>query len=293
MIDVLLPFYGPPEYLFEAVDSVRGQTVDDWRLVVVDDCHPDLSVARWFAELDDPRIEYHRNPTNLGANANYVRALSLARADWFVMMGADDVMAPCYLEVVEAAAALHPDAAVVTCRVDVIDADGRAHSPLVDRVKRLTTPRGPGEQVIRGEDALVSLLRGNWTYFPSLCWRRDRAAACGFRPTFSVVQDLALLVDVLVGGGSLVVAPHVAFDYRRHARSDSARKTVSTDRFTEEARYFATISDELAGRGMARASRAARRYVTSRAHAALVAARALGARDGAGALRLLRHACAR
>ena len=36
MIDIMLPFWGEPRYLYETVEAVRGQTSDDWRLTVVD-----------------------------------------------------------------------------------------------------------------------------------------------------------------------------------------------------------------------------------------------------------------
>ena len=71
-------------------------------------------------------------------------------------------------------------------------------------------------------DALVSLLRGNWTYFPSLCWRRDLVTSIGFRPRYGVVLDLGLLLDVLASGGDLLVLPGTHFRYRRHANSASS-----------------------------------------------------------------------
>ena len=61
MIDIMLPFWGEPRYLYETVEAVRGQTSDDWRLTVVDDCYPDPSVAEYFARLDDPKVTYIRH----------------------------------------------------------------------------------------------------------------------------------------------------------------------------------------------------------------------------------------
>src|SRR5207344_2555275 len=45
-------------------------------------------IARDFARRD-PRVIYVRNATNIGANRNYNRAMSLARGDYF-KLGDDD-----------------------------------------------------------------------------------------------------------------------------------------------------------------------------------------------------------
>lgn len=289
MIDVLLPFYGDPDLMRLAVRSVLSQTLPGWRLVVVDDGYPDVSVPAWFSSLGDPRVEYHRNATNLGANANYTRALGLARADHVVVMGADDVMHPRYLAVVEQALVAVPDAAVVQCGVKVVDGDGTPVTPRVDRVKGLLRPRGTEVQALTGDRLMASLLHGNWTYFPSLCWRRDVVVGIGFRPQFHVVQDLALLMDVLAQGGTMALAPEVAFSYRRHSGSDSAVKTVGGARFGEERAYFALIARELEALGHHRAARAARAHLTSRLHAAALVPGAVVRRQLPDARRLLAH----
>lgn len=291
MIDVLLPFYGDPRLLRVAVRSVLRQTDPDWRLVVVDDCYPDPTVEAWVRGLRDTRVSYHRNAANLGANANYTRALSLASASHVVFMGADDIMAPDYLAVMAATIERHPDAGALTCGVRVIDGRGATVSPLVDRIKGVLTPRAERDAVVcAGESALVRLLQGNWTYFPAVCWRRELVTEIGFRPGFGVVQDLALLVDVIRSGRVLVRAPEVAFCYRRHLGSDSARKSLGGGaRFREELHYFAVIAAELEADGMHRAARAARMHLTSRAHAGSLLWTSVARGDVPAARALARH----
>jgi glycosyltransferase involved in cell wall biosynthesis len=290
VIDVLLPFYGDPDLLYLAVDSVLEQTHRDLRLVIVDDGYPDPAVASWFAAHTDARLEYHRNETNLGANANYTRALELATAEHVVVMGADDVMLPNYLSTVISALGRFPQAAVVQCGVQVIDGEGQLVTPLVDRVKTRVRPTVDEPTLLGGQPLLVSLLRGNWTYFPSLCWRTDAVRAIGFRPEFHVVQDMALLVDVILDGGELALVPEVAFHYRRHQGSDSAVKTLTGSRFHEEKSYFELIESELDRRGFSQAARAARWHTTSRLHAAALVPTAVRGRDSAALARLVRHA---
>ena len=290
MIDVLLPFYGEPALMRLAVRSVLDQDTTGWRLVIVDDCYPDDATSEWLASLEGPDVVYVRNDETLGVNGNFRRALSLATADHVVFMGCDDLLEPGYVAALQRTLAEHPDAAIVCPGVQVIDGAGQAVEPLVDRVKSFLRPSDNGPTTLAGEDALVSLMSGNWTYFPSLCWRRDLITGIDFRPEYGVVLDLGLLVDVLVAGGELVVIPDRLFRYRRHAGSESATKTVVGARFEEERRYFGAIATELERSGLRRAARAARGHVTSRLHAAALLPVAARNRDRAAVARLLRHA---
>jgi glycosyltransferase involved in cell wall biosynthesis len=293
LFDVVMPYYGDVGHLKAAVRSVLGQPGHDWRLTVLDDGYPDPEVATWFHRLDDPRVRYLRNERNLGANANYVQGLQLARAPYLVMMGADDLMLPDYLGHLRESVTLHPDAAVFQPGVRIIDGDGAPANPAADRVKRWSRPGASDACVtLRGERMATTLLRANWTYFPSLCWRTDLVKELGFRPGLNVVQDLALLVDVALSGGTLVSTGVTTFAYRRHAQSDSAVRALSGDRFREEARFFEETARRCVERGWQSAARAARMHLTSRLHAASLLPRAARARDADAFGALLRHAVA-
>ena len=292
LIDILLPFYGDVDYMHLAVQSVLEQTDDDWRLTVVDDNYPDPSVATWFASLADPRVHYTRNSTNLGANANYRRALGMATAPWVVVMGADDLMLPHYVATLRRLTSKWPSATVFQPGVEVVDGSGAVTAPLADRVKAALAPRTVGTRQLAGEELSASLLRANWTYFPSLCWRRDVVASIGFRPGLDVVQDLALLLDVVVTGGVLVVDHEPAFHYRRHSGSDSALRAATGRRFDEERAFFRAAARDARARGWERAARAARWHLTSRLNAASLLSRALSRRDWTSVAVLLRHALA-
>lgn len=289
-IDVLLPFYGDVGYLQLAVESVQAQRADGWRLTVVDDGYPDPSVAEWFAGLDDPRVRYHRNRENLGANGNYRHALSMAEADYVVVMGADDLMLPGYVGLVRDVVAAHPGVAVIQPGVRVVDEEGRTVNPLVDRVKRALRPAVPGGAVtLAGESLARSLLRANWTYFPSLCWHRATIADVGFRPGLDVVQDLALLLDVASAGESMVLVDDVVFAYRRHSGSDSAVRALAGSRFDEERRFFRTAAAESQERGWTSAARSARLHLTSRLNAVSLMPTAVRSGAWGPARSLLRH----
>ncbi len=291
MLEIFLPFWGDPGYLYEAVASVRAQTDPEWRLVVVDDQYPDPSVAEFFADLDDPRVRYLRNETNLGITDNYRRCLELASEEWMVFFGCDDVMLPTYVETVRSAIAQAPAGVdVVSPGAHVIDETGGVSDPLVDRVKqRLFAPRMSGPRVLSGEDMAVSLLRGNWTYWPSLAFRVEAVRAQGFIDDFPLIQDLALLVDLALAGSSMLVLPETVFAYRRHSQSASSTTVADGGRFQREREYFAIAAERAERAGWPRAARAARMHVASRLYAATQLPAAVRTRSWRSLRALVRH----
>ncbi|MBP2364660.1 glycosyltransferase family 2 protein [Pseudonocardia parietis] len=267
-IDIMLPFFGDPYLLRRAVRSVQRQDRADWRLTVVDDGYPDDTIGPWFDRLDDDRIRYRRNPQRLGAQGNNRFCIDHVELEFFVMMGADDLMLPHYLDTVTALHARWPSAAFVQPGVSVMDDRDQAVRPLADRVKSVLSPSGSGPREVAGEDVAAGLLRGNWLYNPSLCWRTSAVRAVTM-PESADVFDLALPLQVIAEGGSLVVDDHVCFRYRRHRTSDSGSGAAAGNRFAEEKRFFAAEAERMTARGWHRAARAARAHVSSRLNAAV------------------------
>jgi hypothetical protein len=185
----------------------------------------------------------------------------------------------------------------------VIDELGQPSMGLVDRMKRVYAPRVQGRQVqgrqvqgrrlLSGEPLAISLLRGNWLYFPSICWRSDTLVATGFREGFNVMQDLALALDLIKAGGGLVVDSSVCFQYRRHRESDSSWRALDGTRFIEEREFFTGIADELTAIGWRRAARTARLHLSSRLNAATLLPRAWRTKQHQGVRRLRAHVLAR
>lgn len=288
-VDILFPFYGDVALMKEAVLSVLRQTNRDWRMIVVDDGYPDDSIPGWFESLGDDRVTYHRNEQNLGANANYRKCLTFVENPLVQVMGADDVMLPNYIDWLVRAAADHPEASVFQPGVFVIDEHGAPSETLVERTKGFYRPKSKEPILLKGEDLAVSILRGDWLYFPSLAWRAETILGLGFREGYDVVQDMALVCDVAMNGGALLYDPKAAFLYRRHSGSDSSWRALEGTRFDEERRFFLEMAKEMQALGWTKASRVAKLHLSSRAHAASLLPKAALAKKWTGVKNLARH----
>ncbi len=289
-LDIMMPFYGRVDHFKSAVNSVLEQTDPDWRLIIVDDVYPDRSAGDWAQSIGDRRLTYIRNEENLRPSRNYVKCVGLMEAEFAILMGCDDVMLPGYVERVKELIAEYPNASVIQPGVSIIDADGNAAHPLADRMKRIYRFGGSGARSFHGEPLAISLLRGNWTYFPSLCWRVSDLRRYNFRVDLDVVQDLAMLLDIVMGGGHLVLDDRVVFHYRRHSTSVSARTGPDGSRFVQERTFFADTERDARRLNWKKAARAARVHLSSRFNAITNVPAALRAPKSGDGLTLVRHA---
>ena len=271
----MMPFYGSVDYFKQAVESVVAQDDSRWRLVVIDDLYPSDEPERFIREFRDNRIHYVRNEKNLGISGNFQKAIELAENASVVIMGCDDALLPNYVSRLHELQLANPDVSYFQPGVRVIDASGDEVRPLGDRVKAVLRRKLGAPTVLRGEVLAQSLLQGNWTYFPSICWKLENLRRAGFRRDYEIVLDLALQLDIVQHDGSMFVDDKDSFLYRRHHSSASMWTVSNGVRFEEEKRLFREFSDVAEGLGWKNAARAARWHSTSRLNAALELARSL------------------
>jgi UDP-glucose 4-epimerase len=294
VLDILMPYYGDVGLMQEAVRSVLAQRDPHWRLTVVDD-GTEPGVPEWFTDLiaehGPERIHYLRNETNLGITENFQKCLSLVTQPLVTMIGSDDRMLPNYVGTVRALMKAFPQVSLAQPGVEVIDENGEVVEPWVDKIKRLVyAPHVHGAAVLGGEGLAVSLLRGNWMYFPAICWRAEIITEVGFNPELRVVQDLALTLEWVRAGAQIVVADTPCFQYRRHAVSVSSERAHSGARFAEERAFFLDEAAKMNQLGWRKAARAARLHLSSRLHAATLLPGALRSDSRSGARTLATYA---
>lgn len=98
LVSVIIPVYNAEKYLAQCLESVLGQTVSDFEVLVVDDGSTDGSelVAERFAARDS-RVRIFRQP-NSGVSAARNLALDHARGLYVVFVDSDDWVDADHLE---------------------------------------------------------------------------------------------------------------------------------------------------------------------------------------------------
>ena len=97
-VSVLTAAYNREQYIDQAIESLLGQTYQDWELIAVDDGSTNGTAFRLQAWAQkDPRIRLYRNEKNRGIGATRKAALDLARGVYAAVLDSDDVALPGWL----------------------------------------------------------------------------------------------------------------------------------------------------------------------------------------------------
>lgn len=175
-VSVLIPCYNAGRFLGQALDSVLGQTYQDYEIIVADDGSEDDSAAV-CARYPQVRYFYHAHS---GISVTRNLAVSKARGALIAFLDADDLWHPEKLEKQVAYLDAHPE-----CRLVFACARNFSDTPPETR-----TPRQ--EQ----------LLRANMDhYLASCCIRRELFETCGgFREDYSHGEDTQWVARLWAAG---------------------------------------------------------------------------------------------
>lgn len=112
VVSIIIPVYNAARYLREALDSVVGQSFDEWEAVCVDDGSTDDSAAILEEySREDARFCVIKT-AQLGAGAARNTALKVVHGEYVAFLDADDSYEPDFLE--EMVHAIH-DAEMAVC----------------------------------------------------------------------------------------------------------------------------------------------------------------------------------
>ncbi len=204
LISVLMPVHDPlPQMLSEAVESVRGQTLDRWELCLSDDGSTDPAVIgsleRYAA--DDPRIKLTRHPTARGISAATNAALGLAQGEYVALLDHDDTLAPDALERVAAALAAEPDLDMLYTDEDIVDGGRQVWVHL----KPAWSP---------------DTLRTNGYTCHLGVYRRTLVQEIGgFRSQFDGSQDIDMILRLTERSERVAHVPGILYHWRAHSGS--------------------------------------------------------------------------
>lgn len=125
-ISVVMAAYNAEKYLKEAMDSILGQTYDDFELIVIDDKSSDASgqILKDYAARDS-RVVVLENQENMGLTKSLNKGLKVAKGEYIARMDADDISVPDRFEKQVVFLDSHPDHSFVSCIGRYIDEDGK------------------------------------------------------------------------------------------------------------------------------------------------------------------------
>lgn len=187
---------------------------------MIDDGSTDDSVAR-LAHFSDPRLEV-RIQSNVGLSATLNRGLARATSPWVKFLPSDDVLRPECVARQLAAAEHAPDARLVFCLPEVVDA---SLAPLTDPAPQawFDTPLHARDELLRG------LLERNFLCAPGALFDRELALAVGgFDAALRIAQDYDLWLKMLAHAPAAFVRERLV-RVRWHGANQSAVVTPASE----------------------------------------------------------------
>lgn len=220
-VSVIMPAYNVDRYVRRAVESLQGQTLEDFELLVVDDGSRDRTgdILDRMAERDIRITVFHNE--NGGAPAARNFALDRAKGEFIYFMDADDWLEPPMLEDMVSLARAHALELVITgFYIDTYYGDNGEHT---SETKTRPSALYLTQQEFRA--AAWQLFDQNLLYTPwNKLYTRERIERLGvrFRPTF--MDDFPFVLDYIRDVERVGMIEKAYYHFiRERAESETAR----------------------------------------------------------------------
>ncbi|MBL9136105.1 MAG: glycosyltransferase [Verrucomicrobiales bacterium] len=223
-VTVIVPNYNHARFLPQRLDSVFGQTFQDFEVLLLDDASTDDSRDVLLRYARDPRARTLFNERNSGTVfRQWNRGLREAKGDFVWIAESDDFADSRLLECLVAGLSEHPGAGVAVCESQWVDERGvaipRSERPIV------TAGAKPGGAMIPGHRFVThSMLLGcSIQNASAVVFRRATAAEIGYADeTFRLAGDWMFWVRMLERSDCLAIAEPLNH-WRQHGATVRAK----------------------------------------------------------------------
>lgn len=220
-VTVAIPIRNMPQYIGHTLKSLWDQTFQDFDIVILDDASTDKTVEAiefLIKAKADTRTKVIQLTENVGPNAAQNHMLSQCETEFFVVLAADDIVEPTFLERCLAQFSADPWLEFVATQTDFIKADG---SPL--------TEDHPFKQILKASNKprdiwLQQLYYGN-QYFGCGMYRTQAAKdLAGWDANVGVLGDYDMYLKLLQRENIFVIEENLTHT-RVHENNRSILKT--------------------------------------------------------------------
>ena len=119
LVSIIMSVYNDEKYLNEALDSIFAQTIQNFELIIIDDCSTDDTV-KIIESYHDKRIRLMVNDKNEGLTKNLNKALKYVRGKYIARMDGDDRSRPQRFEKQIEFLEENQDLMLISCRTHML-----------------------------------------------------------------------------------------------------------------------------------------------------------------------------
>ncbi|MEP0871645.1 glycosyltransferase [Trichocoleus desertorum AS-A10] len=215
LVSVIIPAYNAETTVQETIESVLGQSLQDFELIIVNDGSTDRTL-QVIESIADPRIKVLSYP-NAGAAVSRNRGFAHATGEFVAFLDADDLWTPEKLEAQWKALQENPNAQVAYSWTDVIDQSGQW--------------LGQGDYTVANGNVYAKLLLCCFIVSGSntLIRREAYVAVGGFDESLTASQDFDLYLRLAARYQFVAVtAAHVLYRFSSNSMCTNIRRMEET-----------------------------------------------------------------
>jgi glycosyltransferase involved in cell wall biosynthesis len=214
----MIPTYNRLTYLEEALRSALQQDPgpEEMQIAVVDNCSTTVDTEAFIRKIAGDRVEFYRNPQNVGTYLNCDQCITHARGHWVHVLHDDDAVLPGFYATLATAIQSHPEVSAAFCRHAFIDPQGnRTFTMWLER--ETAGVFDPG-------DWLTRLATCNRIQFPAIVVKRDAYQQAGgfVAESYGIASDWEMWVRLAAAGRRFWYEPQILALYRQHGAAGSA-----------------------------------------------------------------------
>lgn len=248
LVSVIVPNYNHAKFLKQRIDSILGQTYDDYELIILDDCSTDNSkdiIELYRNNLHVAHIAY--NEKNSGSLfSQWRKGLSLAKGEWIWIAESDDYCETEFLKRLISKA--NNGVSLVFCQSDIVDENEQSFSDSTVWLSDLTGQTLDHDFVMDGTSFFYGLhaYKNIVSNTSSVIFRKKNISKIFFPDDYKMCGDWLFFAQMsLLGKVAYVSEP--LNHWRQHARTTRNIGSLDLERLRLKenmniVRHFTTVA---------------------------------------------------
>ncbi len=217
LVSVVLPTYNGERWLAESIDSILAQTMQDWELIIVNDCSTDNSpqIAEDYARKDS-RIRVIHNEHNKKLPASLNVGFAVARGQLLTWTSDDNLYKPHALAAMSGHLQAHPQTDCVVMNQDHINEEGEL---LNEYGQRIYTNERENVNMLFGCKRCAEILASYNNFGAAFMYRKSIADIEGkYDEERFCVEDYDFFLRIALAG-KIDYLPENVYVYRFNSQS--------------------------------------------------------------------------
>ncbi|MDT0295340.1 glycosyltransferase family 2 protein [Mesonia ostreae] len=181
---VIIPMFNKADYIQRSINSVLQQNLENFELLIVNDCSTDESLTL-AKEIKDARITILQHDVNKGLSAARNTGIACAKGEIITFLDADDEWKPFFLSSIETLSKKFPE-----CDIYGTDYDEKINNHIVNPVKNLPASTLPNHYVKIDDFFTASLFNPIYCYSCVAFSRKALEKIGDFNTQVDIGEDL-------------------------------------------------------------------------------------------------------